>query len=116
MPPDTDIHASAYANGQPNPTVSLITSRVWVRQASSARRVRIAWCASRSDGLDICRRDEKPLSKPSPPSTVVSQCQASNRSEGAFVNAFSWSAKTSNVRLASSSGSLIRPLLSPPSW
>ena len=62
------------------------------------------------------RRFSKTRSKPFPSSDAVGQCQAANRPEGAFLRAFCWSWKTSSASLASSSGSLIRPRMSCPSW
>ena len=93
-----------------------MTSRAHVWQELSAKRVWIASKASASDGLAEFLRVENRPPNPSPPSHVVSQCQAVSRLDGASLKALIWSSKTSRASLASSSGSLMRPRLSPPSW
>ena len=90
--------------------------REWVWQALPSSRERIASYASELDGLRERRTEANTLSKPAPSRAVVSQCHAVNRSVGALPSSFCWLAKTSSVSLASSSGSLMRPRLSPPSW
>ena len=68
LPPDTDSQARAYANSQPRWAAFAMTIRACSRQAAPARRERIDECASASDGLGEHLREEKKMSKPSPPS------------------------------------------------
>ena len=94
LPPDTDSQARAYASLPTELGASDMTIRASCRQEAPSRRARIDEFASVSDGLGEHLMDEKKISNPSPPSAVVSQCQAVSRSVGASLRALHWLART----------------------